>query len=168
MYSFGGYKNVNKIQHKKINLLLIINYYFRKLNKKKKMMKSSTKTRIRYYETDQMGVVYHGNYAQFFEMGRTEWLRSLGLSYKDMENSGLMLPVIAINFNFIKSALYDDVLTIHTFLKKEPLVKIEFTYEIKNQNNELICTGSSVLAFMQIKTMKPTRCPEYLLKGLGF
>ena len=168
MYSFGGYKNVNKIQYKKINLLLIINYFFRKLNEKKKMMKSSTKTRIRYSETDQMGVVYHGNYAQFFEMGRTEWLRSLGLSYKDMENSGLMLPVIAINFNFIKSALYDDVLTIHTFLKKEPLVKIEFTYEIKNQKNELICTGSSVLAFMQIKTMKPTRCPEYLLKGLGF
>ena len=167
MYSFGGYKNVNKIQYKKINLLLIINYFFRKLNKKK-MRKSTTKTRIRYSETDQMGVVYHGNYAQFFEMGRTEWLRSLGLSYKDMENSGLMLPVIAINFNFIKSALYDDVLTIHTFLKKEPLVKIEFTYEIKNQKNELICTGSSVLAFMQIKTMKPTRCPEYLLKGLGF
>ena len=103
------------------------------------MKKSSTNTRIRYSETDQMGVVYHGNYAQFFEMGRTEWLRSLGISYKDMEKSGIMLPVIAINFNFIKSALYDDVLTIHTFLKKEPLVKIEFNYEIKNQNNELIC-----------------------------
>jgi|TARA_B110000240_G_scaffold190864_1_gene232621 acyl-CoA thioester hydrolase len=132
------------------------------------LKKSSTNTRIRYSETDQMGVVYHGNYAQFFEMGRTEWLRSLGISYKDMEKSGIMLPVIAINFNFIKSALYDDVLTIHTFLKKEPLVKIEFNYEIKNQNNELICTGNSVLAFMHIKTMKPTRCPEYLLKGLGF
>mgnify|MGYP006099664141 FL=1 len=132
------------------------------------MKKASTKTRIRYSETDQMGVVYHGNYAQFFEMGRTEWLRSLGISYKDIEKSGIILPVIAINFNFIKSALYDDVLTIHTFLKKEPLVKIEFNYEIKNQNNELICTGSSVLAFMQVKTMKPTRCPEYLLKGLGF
>lgn len=132
------------------------------------MKKSSTHTRIRYSETDQMGVVYHGNYAQFFEMGRTEWLRSLGLSYKDMEKSGIMLPVISINFNFIKSALYDDVLTIHTFLKKEPLVKIEFYYEIKNQNNELICTGNSVLAFMHIKTMKPARCPDYLLKELGF
>ena len=76
------------------------------------MKKSSTNTRIRYSETDQMGVVYHGNYAQFFEMGRTEWLRSLGISYKDMEKSGIMLPVIAINFNFIKSALYDDVLII--------------------------------------------------------
>ena len=115
-----------------------------------------------------MGVVYHGNYAQFFEMGRTEWLRSLGVTYKYMETSGIMLPVISINFSFIKSALYDDILTISTFLKKEPMVKIEFEYEIKNQNNELICTGNSVLAFINMKTKKPSRCPDYLLKGLGF
>jgi acyl-CoA thioester hydrolase len=115
-----------------------------------------------------MGVVYHGNYAQFFEMGRTEWLRSLGITYKYMETSGIMLPVISIKFNFIKSALYDDILTISTFLKKEPMVKIEFDYEIKNQENELICTGSSVLAFINMKTKKPSRCPDYLLKGLGF
>ena len=132
------------------------------------MKNSSTKTRIRYSETDQMGVVYHGNYAQFFELGRTEWLRSLGVTYKDMETNGIMLPVISINFKFIKSALYDDVLTIKTFLIKKPMVKIEFNYEIVNQNNELICTGSSVLAFMNSKTMRPTRCPDYLLKGLGF
>ena len=132
------------------------------------MKKSSTKTRVRYSETDQMGVVYHGNYAQFFEMGRTEWLRSLGVTYKYMETSGIMLPVISIKFNFIKSALYDDILTISTFLKKEPMVKIEFEYEIKNQNDELICTGNSVLAFMNMKTKKPARCPDYLLKGLGF
>ena len=115
-----------------------------------------------------MGVVYHGNYAQFFELGRTEWLRSLGVTYKDMEFNGIMLPVISINFNFVQSALYDDVLTIKTFLKKKPMVKIEFDYEITNQNNELICTGSSVLAFMNSKTMKPTRCPDYLLKGLEY
>ena len=132
------------------------------------MKKSSTKTRVRYSETDQMGVVYHGNYAQFFEMGRTEWLRSLGVTYKDMEKSGIILPVVSINLIFIKSALYDDILTIHTFLKKEPMVKIEFNYEIKNQLDELICTGSSVLAFMNSKNMKPTRCPDYLLKGLGY
>ena len=83
------------------------------------MKNSSTKTRIRYSETDQMGVVYHGNYAQFFELGRTEWLRSLGVTYKDMEISGIMLPVISINFKFIKSALYDDVLTIKTFSQKK-------------------------------------------------
>ena len=85
-----------------------------------------------------------------------------------METNGIMLPVISINFKFIKSALYDDVLTIKTFLIKKPMVKIEFNYEIVNQNNELICTGSSVLAFMNSKTMRPTRCPDYLLKGLGF
>jgi|TARA_B110000858_G_scaffold40344_1_gene45862 acyl-CoA thioester hydrolase len=132
------------------------------------LKKSSTKTRVRYSETDQMGVVYHGNYAQFFEMGRTEWLRSLGVTYKDMEINGIILPVVSLNLTFIKSALYDDILTIHTFLKKEPMVKIEFNYEIKNQLDELICTGSSVLAFMNSKNMKPTRCPDYLLKGLGF
>ena len=132
------------------------------------MKKSSTKTRVRYSETDQMGVVYHGNYAQFFEMGRTEWLRSVGVTYKDMEINGIILPVVSLNLTFIKSALYDDILTIHTFLKKEPMVKIEFNYEIKNQLDELICTGSSVLAFMNSKNMKPTRCPDYLLKGLGY
>ena len=132
------------------------------------MKNSLTQTRIRYSETDQMGVVYHGNYAQFFELGRTEWLRSLGVTYKDMEISGIMLPVISINFKFLKSALYDDVLTIKTFLKKKPMVKIEFEYEIVNQNNELICTGSSVLAFMLSKTMKPARCPDHLLKSLGY
>ncbi|MDA9339931.1 acyl-CoA thioesterase [Polaribacter sp.] len=132
------------------------------------MKKSSTKTRVRYSETDQMGVVYHGNYAQFFEMGRTEWLRYLGVTYKDMEMNGIILPVVSLNLTFIKSALYDDILTIHTYLKKEPMVKIEFNYEIKNQLDELICTGSSVLAFIDTKNMKPTRCPDYLLKGLGF
>jgi acyl-CoA thioester hydrolase len=115
-----------------------------------------------------MGVVYHGNYAQYFELGRTEWLRKLGVTYKDMEISGIMLPVISLTCNFIKSAIYDDVLTIRTFLKKEPMVKIEFTYEVTNQNNELICTGSSVLAFMNMETMKPTKCPDYLLASLGF
>lgn len=132
------------------------------------MKKSTTKTRVRYSETDQMGVVYHGNYAQFFELGRTEWLRSLGVTYKNMEVSGIMLPVISLKCNFIKSALYDDVLTIHTFLKKEPLVKIEFDYEIKNQDAKLICTGNTVLAFMNSETLKPIRCPEYLLTGLGY
>jgi|TARA_B110001454_G_scaffold3180_1_gene2933 acyl-CoA thioester hydrolase len=132
------------------------------------LKKSSTKTRVRYSETDQMGVVYHGNYAQFFEMGRTEWLRSLGVTYKDMEMNGIILPVVSLNLIFIKSALYDDILTIHTYLKKEPMVKIEFNYEIKNQLDELICTGNSVLAFIDTKNMKPTRCPDYLLKGLGF
>ena len=124
--------------------------------------------RVRYGETDQMGVVYHGNYAQYFELGRTEWLRSLGITYKDMEISGIMLPVISLKCNFIKSALYDDVLTVETKLKKEPLVKIEFDYVIRNKNKEILCTGNTVLAFMDMKTNKPIKCPDTLLKKLGF
>lgn len=132
------------------------------------MKKFSTSIRVRYGETDQMGVVYHGNYATFFEVARTEWLRNLGVTYKDMENSGVMLPVISLSFNFIKSAKYDDVLTISVFLKKEPLVRIEFDYEIVNQNNEKISTGNSVLAFINMKTNRPTKCPNYILEKLNF
>lgn len=132
------------------------------------MKRSSTKTRVRYSETDQMGVVYHGNYAQYFELGRTEWLRNLGITYKGMENNGIMLPVISLTCNFKKSALYDDVLTITTFLVKKPMVKIDFNYEIVNEQNEMICTGKSTLAFIDMKTEKPIKCPDYLLEKLGF
>lgn len=132
------------------------------------MKKSSTKTRVRYSETDQMGVVYHGNYAQYFELGRTEWLRKLGVTYKAMETSGIMLPVISLTCNFIKSAIYDDLLTIETFLKKKPMVKIEFEYKITNQNNELICTGSSVLAFMNMKTIETSKMSRLLINKFRF
>jgi len=130
------------------------------------LKKFSTSIRVRYGETDQMGVVYHGNYATYFEVARTEWLRDLGITYKDMENSGIMLPVISLFFNFVKSAKYDDVLTIYVFLKKRPLVKIEFDYEIFNQKKEKISTGNSILAFMDMKTNKPMKCPDYILEKL--
>ena len=82
------------------------------------MIKNQTKIRVRYAETDQMGYVYYGNYAQFFEVGRVEWLRSLGVSYKSLEDSGVMLPVINLNVQYIKPAKYDDLLTITTILSK--------------------------------------------------
>ena len=132
------------------------------------MKKFSTSIRVRYGETDQMGVVYHGNYATYFEVARTEWLRSMGVTYKYMEDSGIMLPVISPSFNFIKSAKYDDILTITIELKKSPLVKIEFDYEIVNQNKEKISTGNSVLAFINMETNKPTKCPDYILEKLDF
>ncbi|AUC14716.1 thioesterase [Tenacibaculum sp. SZ-18] len=122
--------------------------------------------RVRYGETDQMGVVYHGNYAQYFEIGRTEWLRSLGITYKYMEKTGIILPVISLNCNFKKSAYYDDELTISTILKNNPSVKIEFDYEIKNQYQEIVCTGSTILAFLNGETMRPMRCPEFILEKL--
>ena len=131
------------------------------------MKKFSTNVRVRYGETDQMGVVYHGNYASYFEIARTEWLRNLGVTYKELENKGIMLPVISLFFNFIKSAKYDDVLTITVILKKKPLVKIEFDYEIYNQKKEKISVGNSVLAFMDMKTNKPLRCPNYILEKLN-
>ena len=132
------------------------------------MKKHSHSFRARYAETDQMGVVYHGNYAQYFELGRTEWLRSIGITYKSIEEGNIMLPVISIAFKFKKPALYDDVLTIKTSLVKKPLVKIEFEHEIINQHNELITTGTSTLVFMNKQKRKPVKCPENLLQKLVF
>jgi len=123
--------------------------------------------RIRYSETDQMGVVYHGNYAQYLEMGRVEWLRSLGISYKSMEENGIMLPVISLALNFKKSAVYDDLITVRTKLKKKPLVKIEFEYEIRNEAGELLAEANTVLAFINMKTKRPMSCPDYILNKIG-
>lgn len=131
------------------------------------MKKSSkTKIRIRYGETDQMGVVYHGNYPQYLEIGRIEWLRDMGISYKLMEESGVMLPVISISIKYIKSARYDDVIEVITKLKKEPVVKIEFDYEITNEKKELIATANTVLAFIDKNNQKPIRCPDYILEKI--
>jgi len=122
--------------------------------------------RVRYGETDQMGVVYHGNYSLYLEMGRIEWLRKLGVSYKKMEEEGVMLPVISLRLNFKRSACYDDVIKVRTQLKKEPLVKIEFNYEILNDNDEIIVLANTVLAFIDMKTKKPIACPKYILDKL--
>ncbi len=122
--------------------------------------------RVRYGETDQMGVVYHGNYPQYLEMGRVEWLRTLGISYKEMEDNGIILPVISLNINFKKSAVYDDLLTVRTILRKKPQVRIEFDYKIYNEEGVLLAEANTVLAFMDAKKNKPIRCPEYILERL--
>ena len=127
------------------------------------MYTSEVKIRVRYKETDQMGYVYYGNYAQFFEVGRVEWLRALGVSYKSLEESGIMLPVIQLNINYMKPAKYDDLLTITTIMTKKPLVKIEFDFEVHNENNELLTTGFTSLVFMDMKKNKPIKAPQYLL-----
>ncbi|RYJ41706.1 acyl-CoA thioesterase [Flavobacterium beibuense] len=118
--------------------------------------------RVRYAETDQMGVVYHGNYAQYFEMGRVEWLRNLGLTYKFMEQKGVMLPVVSLTMNYKKPARYDDLLTVRTIFKKQQSVKIEFDYEILNEQGELLTTGNSVLVFVDMKTGRPILPPDYV------
>lgn len=122
--------------------------------------------RVRYGETDQMGIVYHGNYAAYIEMGRLEWLRKLGISYKEMEENGIMLPVYAISIRYIKSAYYDDILTVSTTIKKTPVARIEFVYKIHNEKNELITTAETTLVFVNMKTNRPIRCPDYILNKL--
>ena len=123
--------------------------------------------RVRYAETDQMGVVYHGNYAQYFEMGRVEWLRNLGISYKWMEENGIMLPVVSLNINYKKPARYDDLLTVKTIFKSQTSVKIEFDYEIYNEKLELLTIASSTLVFVDMKTSRPTAPPEYVKEKLA-
>jgi len=120
------------------------------------------KLRVRYAETDQMGVVYHGNYAQYFEMGRVEWLRNQGISYKELEQNGVMLPVVSLTMNYKKPAFYDDELTVVTMLKYLGGAKIEFEYEIYNQTQELLTTACVVLVFVDMKTKRPITVPKYL------
>ncbi len=122
--------------------------------------------RVRYAETDQMGVVYHGNYAQYLELGRVEWLRDLGFSYKEMEENGVALPVISLRLNFKKSAVYDDLITVVTRLVKTPSVRIEFDYEIYNESGEILVEANTVLAFMDTQKNRPVKCPEYILEKL--
>ena len=122
--------------------------------------------RVRYAETDQMGVVYHGNYAQYFEMGRVEWLRNLGISYKWMEENGIILPVVSLTMNYKKPARYDDELTVKTIFKNQTSVKIEFDYEIYNDKQELLTTGNSILVFVDMKSGRPTMPPDYVREKL--
>ncbi len=122
--------------------------------------------RVRYGETDQMGVVYHGNYPLYLEMGRIEWLRKLGVSYKKMEEEGVMLPVVALQINYKKSMGYDDLITVKTRLKKRPTVKIEFEYEITNENEEILTTASTTLVFLNKATNRPMKIPQYILDAI--
>jgi acyl-CoA thioester hydrolase len=123
--------------------------------------------RVRYAETDQMGVVYHGNYAQYFEMGRVEWLRDKGVSYKWMEENGVMLPVVSLTMNYKKPARYDDLITVRTIFKSQTSVKIEFDYEIYNESQELLTIAHSVLVFVDMKTGRPMLPPDYVLAKLS-
>lgn len=126
-----------------------------------------THFRVRYSETDQMRVVYHGNYAQYFEVGRVEWLRKLGISYKWMEENGIMLPVVSLTMNYKKPARYDELLTLKTILKKQTSVKIEFDYELYNESGELLTTGNSILVFVDMKTGRPIVPPAYIIELLN-
>ncbi|MBN1413993.1 MAG: acyl-CoA thioesterase [Bacteroidales bacterium] len=116
---------------------------------------------MRYGETDRMGYLYYGHYAEYFEVGRTEMLRSLGLTYKSMEDEGIILPVRSLSINFRNPAQYDDLLTVKTCLRSFPEVKLDFSYEIFDEKGLLLCTGSTILVFIDGVTKKVRKAPEY-------
>ncbi len=113
-----------------------------------------------------MGIVYYGNYAQYLEQGRTEWLRELGFSYKWMEENDILLPVTNLNIDFKLPARYDDLIRVTTTLRNIPTFKIEFDYEIHNEKNELLVTASTTLVFINATTNKLRKAPDYLLEKL--
>ena len=132
------------------------------------MFTSETQIRIHYALTDQMSVVYYGNYAQFYEIGRTEAIRELGFTYKEIEDMGIVLAVTDMHFRFLRPTKYDDVITVKTTLKEIPLHhKIVFHGEIYNQENELLNTGDVTLYFLEAKTMKRTEMPYELKEKLS-
>lgn len=131
------------------------------------MFTSKTQIRIHYALTDQMGVVYYGNYAQLYEIGRTEALRSLGLTYKEIEATGIIMPVTEMHSRFLRPALYDDLITVVTMVKEMPLhSKIVFHSEIYNEENELLNVGDVTLYFLDAKTKKRTILPEKIKEKL--
>jgi acyl-CoA thioester hydrolase len=130
-------------------------------------MEHEIQVRVRYSETDQMGVVYHGSYIPFFEMGRVEWLRSKGVSYKSLEESGIALPIVSMTLNYKKPARYDDLLTVRTKFKKYSSVKIEFDCEICNEKMELLTTAHFLLVFVDMKTGRPVLPPSHILEILN-
>ena len=124
------------------------------------MFEHTTKIRVRYGETDQMGYMYYGNYAEFYEVGRVEMLRSLGLTYKGMEESGIMMPVLELQCKYLKPALYDEEISIRVIMDKLPGIRIHFRYELTNPKGELINIGETLLVFINMKTNRPCLPPQ--------
>ncbi len=130
------------------------------------MYQSETSVRVRYGETDQMAYVYYGNYAMYYEIARVESLRKLGVTYKELEAMGVMLPVLENHSKFLAAARYDELLRIVTTIREKPSVRIKFEFEIYNEKNELIHQGETLLAFIDQRTRRPRRPPENLISVL--
>lgn len=133
------------------------------LQKSTNMFQAETQIRVRYAETDQMGYVYYGNYAMYFEVARVEAMRSAGFSYREMEDNGVMMPVLESHFRYLKPGKYDELLTIKTLIPELPGVRIRFEYEVLNEKEEVITQGWTTLAFLKKDSHQPTRPPENLL-----
>jgi acyl-CoA thioester hydrolase len=124
----------------------------------------SHQLRVRYGETDRMGYCYYGNYAEFLEVGRVEALRSMGITYKELEDDGFMLPVSEFQIKYFHPAKYDDLLTITTYVSHLKGARIYFSYEIFNEENKKLVEATTTLVFVKSETMKPTLAPELFIK----
>ncbi|MDQ7949151.1 MAG: thioesterase family protein [Pedobacter sp.] len=126
-----------------------------------------SKIRVRYVETDQMGVVHHSNYAQYYELARTECFEACsGMSYESMEADGVMLPILEMHSKFLKPALYNQVLTIKSIVRELPTVRLNVDYEIYNEAEELINTGRTTLVFVNKSTKRPCAPPERFMQNV--
>ncbi len=130
------------------------------------MYVSETRIRVRYSETDQMGYVYYGNYPSYYEVGRAEAMRELGMTYREMEAEGVMMPIASMQLKYIRPAFYDDLLTIRTTVKELPVSRMHFYYEVFNEKEKLLNTGETILAFVNMKTGRPCAAPGWFLKAL--
>lgn len=130
------------------------------------MFCTETKIRVRYGETDRMGYMYYGHYPEYFEVARTDMIRALGISYKEIEDKGVIMPVRSLHADFKKPALYDELLTVKSCLKSLPESRLDIDYEIFNHEGELICTGNTVLVFVDSGTRRLQRCPEFFLTAV--
>lgn len=126
------------------------------------MFQHTAKIRVRYGETDQMGYVYYGNYAEFYEVARVEMLRSLGMTYKSMEEQGVMMPVVELHCKYLKPALYDEEISIKVIIEEMPRARMHFKYELHNEAGELINTGETLLVFVNMKTNRICFAPKEL------
>ncbi|MBN1791867.1 MAG: acyl-CoA thioesterase [Bacteroidales bacterium] len=122
--------------------------------------------RVRYGETDRMGYLYYGHYPEYFEVSRTDMIRSLGLSYKEIEDMGIIMPVRSLKVDYRLPARYDELLKVKSCLSKLPEIKLDIDYEIKNEEDKLICTGNTVLAFVDVKSRRPRRAPDFFLEAV--
>ena len=130
------------------------------------MITWETKIRVRYDEVDKMGYVYHGNYAKYYHISRTELLRRIGISEKELENNNVILPVTEMSIKYIKPIFYDDIITIQTSLLSLPSSRMIFQHEVRNHNNEVINKADSTLAFVDINTRMPMRAPHLIVNKI--
>ena len=148
-----------------VNVYTLIYFSLFSIPLRPQMFIHETPIRIRYAETDQMGVVYHGNYASYLDMARTEAMRSFGITYKEIEDGGIMMQVLDLQVSYKSPAFYDDVIIIRTIIKQMPEVRCHFEFEILRED-KIIGTAKAILVCVDAQTRRPVRCPKILIDKL--